>query len=240
MSDEPQVTHPSKDEIQALEQTRQRLFHLNGTLQSLHKDLTTHDPLPPWPDLHGKAHIASMHLQSMVANLDAHRGILGAAHAYPIPSFPSRNHENVVNQLLRKKLEPPVENWIEEGHNEAAGLHGKDGTMSDCESRQYRNLGREQFEKLWAWAATDPLSQIGEIPWGIDYTMEELQRDKGVVSVSTGLDRKLISEERHGDDEDEEEQATPQTKPETEKAAPPTPNMPVETILKVAVGANPT
>jgi len=64
---------------------------------------------------------------------------------------------------------------------------------------------------LWDWAAP----RAGEIaardvPWGLDYAVEERDGDGGVGAVRTGLARRLDAgesgDEEEGDDDDEEEE----------------------------------
>ncbi len=105
---------------------------------------------------------------------------------YPLPSYPGKTQEALLGQLLRKKLEPEVEDWVTQGLQmaEAAGM-ADDGKRSGVLD-------------LWSWAgmAANELARGHE--WGGDFTLEE--REGGIENVVTGLKRKFAEE-----DEDEEE-----------------------------------
>jgi len=93
-----------------------------------------------------------------------------------------------LTQLLRKKNEPQVENWVDEGRTNQA-----DG-----------DAGGQDDEDLSKWAgdwinqrlATYITEEAGDM-----YTEEE--RELGLENVNTGLRRKL---EEDSDDEDDDEE----------------------------------
>lgn len=105
--------------------------------------------------------------------------------AYPSPNYPGRTQEGLLGQLLRKKLEPHVETWVDEGRAIHDGDEGED------------------VAELWAWSqewigtrvATYILDEAGD-----NYTIEE--RKGGVENVNTGLRRKLDEDESEEEDED--------------------------------------
>jgi mediator of RNA polymerase II transcription subunit 8 len=107
---------------------------------------------------------------------------------YPLPSYPGKTQEALLGQLLRKKLEPEVEDWVTQGLQvaELAGM-ADDGKRSGVLD-------------LWSWAgmAANELARGHE--WGGDFTLEE--REGGIENVVTGLKRKFAEED---EDEDEEE-----------------------------------
>ena len=95
--------------------------------------------------------------------------------------------------LLRKKLEPEVEGWVEgyttkfeDGDGGAGGGSAKDAGVD--------------LKQLWNWAGPTSfgiVSPMMEESFDDDYTIKE--RADGVEKVVTGLKRKL-----DGDDSDEE------------------------------------
>jgi mediator of RNA polymerase II transcription subunit 8 len=109
---------------------------------------------------------------------------------YPLPSYPGKTQEALLGQLLRKKLEPEVEDWVTQGLQvaELAGM-ADDGKRSGVLD-------------LWSWAgmAANELARGHE--WGGDFTLEE--REGGIENVVTGLKRKFV-EVDEDEDEDEEE-----------------------------------
>lgn len=108
---------------------------------------------------------------------------------FPLPSYPGKTQEALLNQLLRKKLEPEVEDWVVQGQQVAEEV----GLLDD--------EAKSGVLDLWSWAgmAANELARGHE--WGGDFTVEE--REGGIENVVTGLRRKFKEEE--DDDEDEED-----------------------------------
>jgi mediator of RNA polymerase II transcription subunit 8 len=93
-----------------------------------------------------------------------------------------------MGMLLRKKLEPPIESWTDEGRS--IGADAATGGSHD--------------EELWAWAIEWMGTRVvtyAEKEEGKNYTADE--RKKGIENVNTGLRRKL--EDDYSDEGDEEE-----------------------------------
>lgn len=107
---------------------------------------------------------------------------------FPLPNYPGKTQEALLGQLLRKKLEPGVEDWVAKGYEIAQG--------AGMAQQEVRN----EFLDLWSWAgmAANELARGHE--WGGEYTQEE--QEMGIENVVTGL-RGEIDE----DDENEEEEA---------------------------------
>jgi mediator of RNA polymerase II transcription subunit 8 len=68
--------------------------------------------------------------------------LLKRAHAYPTETFPW-NEENMLGLLLRKRLEPDVVTWLENGRSRGAALSaaGESSGMSGA-----------NWDELWNWA----------------------------------------------------------------------------------------
>lgn len=120
---------------------------------------------------------------------------------YPLPQFPGRTQEHILQQLLRTKLEPEVEDWVEKG---------QDLAQAASKDSSYR-LSDNDLDQLWESAPQDASKEGIKQKWGADYTLAEIQ--SGVEHVRTGLKRELkvpeddYNEEALEDDEDEEEDA---------------------------------
>ena len=129
-----------------------------------------------------------------IANLLSEKSeLLSKAVVYPATNYPGRTEEFILNALLRKKLDPNVETWVEEGRSVNAAASAE----SDREE-----------EELWAWAGKSLTAWMGKyIEDGIfqdNYTIEE--REKGIENVNTGLKRKFEDEDDDDEsDEDEDE-----------------------------------
>lgn len=179
----------SPQDIRTLEHTRQRLAQLTKSLDSLQKQIHTIEPLPSWSSLHSLSQIISQNLASVSAHLTTHAPLLSSLVAYPLPLYPGREQEPVLNQLLRKKLEPHVEDWVEEGRLAGEEVANWDG-----------GRGRAEITGLWEWAGIAANEQARKHEWGGDYTVEEIEG--GIENVVTGL-RDEESDEEEGEEGDE-------------------------------------
>ena len=109
---------------------------------------------------------------------------------YPLPQFPGRTQEHILQQLLRTKLEPEVDDWVE---------RGQEITQKSPTESSYR-LSNNDLDELWEWAPQDATKEGMKQKWGADYTLAEIQM--GVDKVKTGLERELKVPE---DDDNEED-----------------------------------
>ena len=115
---------------------------------------------------------------------------------YPLPQFPGRTQEHILQQLLRTKLEPEVEEWVE---------RGQDLANTASQNRSYY-LSDNDIDQLWDSAPRDATKEGMKQKWGADYTLAEIQM--GVENIKTGLTRELkIPEDDDNEEamEDEEE-----------------------------------
>ena len=108
---------------------------------------------------------------------------------HPLPQFP--NHQaHVIEQMLRTKLEPDVEDWVEQGqqHSMLASDQALSGT---------------QLNEFWQWAPGVANAEARKQKWGADYTLAEMKA--GTDTVVTGLRRTLVEPpDETGDDEGDE------------------------------------
>lgn len=188
------------------------------------------------PSLQSSAQALSFNLQQLLETFNQHGPLLRQAHAYPLPNYPGHIYEGLLTQLLRKKLEPRVEKWIEE-HTNTASTNGSKG-LKDAEMRD-----------LWKWAGPTSQGIVGPMleedgAFGDDFTIAE--REGGLDNVVTGLKRKLDGESDDEDDEDDEENekmedSMPAAGGATEEGIDPSlPPIPLESLLRfTATGALP-
>ena len=115
---------------------------------------------------------------------------------YPLPDFPGQTQEGLLGQLLRKKLEPNVEDWVAEGRRTATDTSQQsvDGTLLQSE-----------LQDLWSWAGMAANEEARKHTWGGNYTLEE--KEMGVENVVTGLRRKLKEDPDESSEEEEDEEA---------------------------------
>lgn len=121
-----------------------------------------------------------------------HPDLLASIVAYPLPSFPGRTEHGLLDQLLRKKLEPNVKEWVERGREVA---------LSSFNTTQ-GGLTEQELTELWRWAPVTANNEARNREWGGNFTQEE--RDMGIKNVVTGLNRRLDEEGEEESDEDED------------------------------------
>lgn len=117
---------------------------------------------------------------------------------FPLPQFPGRTQEHILQQMLRTKLEPNVEDWVERGQEVA----------QTASKSSLPGLSDTDLDQLWEDAPPVASEKGRKQQWGNDYTLAEVEM--GVQNVRTGLKRELVlppTNEDEGalDDDDEEE-----------------------------------
>lgn len=108
---------------------------------------------------------------------------------HPSTNYPGRTQENVLTQLLRKKLEPDVEELVADGRDTA---------------RLATPAGIEDLQDIWHELREWTHGRIAEYvrdEAGDVYTAEE--RAAGTESVRTGLRRDVEDEDESDDEEDD-------------------------------------
>ncbi|CAG8418644.1 unnamed protein product [Penicillium salamii] len=191
----------NQEQIQVLEQSRQRLAQLNNSLNSLiaslNESFTNDDILPSWSSLQTQASIISNNLVSVSEQLSENSDLLTNLVAYPGPEYPARTevNANILEQLLRTKLDPRVEDWLASGRESGA----EEPTSDD--------LTDDQLAQLWKWAPLEANLEARRRNWGGNFTLEE--RENGIENVVTGLERQLEDDEgsvEGSEDEENEEE----------------------------------
>jgi mediator of RNA polymerase II transcription subunit 8, fungi type len=150
--------------------------------------------------LQSQANIISNYLTSVSEQLSEHQELLSSIVAYPGPNFPGETQAGVLEQLLRTKLEPRVEDWAARGR--AAGSRLGRHTAEDAAAAD-GVLSEQQLMELWEWAPIEANQEARRRDWGGNFTLEE--KESGVRDVVTGLKRQLAREEEEDEEEEEEE-----------------------------------
>ncbi|KAL4782462.1 mediator complex, subunit Med8 [Aspergillus varians] len=200
------MTTPSPDQIKTLEQSRQRLVQLTHSLGSLITSLNQSDPLPSWPSLQSQASIISSNLQSLSTQLSENHDLLRSISAYPSPEFPTRTHANTLEQLLRTKLDPRVEDWVARGRKAdtvSSSAASSAGGLGMIGGGGGNGLSKEDLAALWEWAPFEANSEARRRNWGGNFTLEE--RERGVQSVAAELGLRRVLEDDEDSEEEEEE-----------------------------------
>ncbi|KAK0247085.1 mediator of RNA polymerase II transcription subunit 8 [Friedmanniomyces endolithicus] len=122
------------------------------------------------------------------STLEKHRESLTSPLAYPLPSFPGHTHEALSQNLLRKKLDVALEDWVVQ-HSKPRPKHNADGTLgirgSDDrpEDVDYQELWSSVKKESVPYART--FARDGAFRDA--YTIAE--REAGFTTVTTGLKR---------------------------------------------------
>ena len=141
------------------------------------------------------ATIISQNLLNVAQHLSTHHDLFASTQVFPLPEFPGRTEENFLGQLLRKKLEPNVEDWVEQGRKTALEASGGDETAQG-------HPEDKSLLDLWDWAGRAANEEARKRQWGDDFTLEE--REMGVENVVTGLHRKLgVGDDEESEDDEE-------------------------------------
>ncbi|KAL1879339.1 hypothetical protein VTK73DRAFT_7176 [Phialemonium thermophilum] len=109
----------TQDELKAIESTRGRLFQLANSLGSLKNDVVKGNPLPTPESLQASAFILQQNLASLQGVITENADLFQRVAVHPSTNFPGRTQEPILLQLLRKKLEPEIETWVDEGRDAA-------------------------------------------------------------------------------------------------------------------------
>ncbi|KAK2738452.1 mediator of RNA polymerase II transcription subunit 8 [Myotisia sp. PD_48] len=220
----------TQDQLKVLEQTRQRLVQLTQSLGSLVNNITQSQPLPAWSSLQSQAIIISSNLITISQLLNEHHDTLSSLVVYPTPTFPGKTESAVLNQLMRTKLEPRVEDWLAYGRRVGSGpTQARDnplvttiGGEDDIGDTKHTGaqLSEAELQELWHWAPIEANMEARRRNWDGDYTIEE--KEMGFHTVITGLTRKLdenvegagpLGLEEEEDDDDEVEIISVRKKP---------------------------
>lgn len=173
-----------------IDQIRTRLLTLNSALGKLRENISTTNPLPSWTSLQTHTNLIANNLQSITEQLAEHQQTLASTEVFPLPRYPGKQQGFILETLLRTKLEPNVEDWLDQGRNIATG------------DASARGLSDRDRNELWQWAPSAANAEARKQKWGADYTLAE--KIEGVENVVTGLRRELVEPPDDIDDEGDE------------------------------------
>ena len=128
----------------------------------------------------------NQNVKAITDYLSEHAELLSRLVVYPQTNFPGRTQEQLLSQILRKKFEPQVEAWAEDGRENAKSLD-------------------QDLQQLWEWASEWVYKRV------VTYVAEESadfytkeEHSLGIDNVNTGL--KDDWDGQDGEDEDGEGQ----------------------------------
>lgn len=142
--------------------------------------------------IQASAQILQRNLQTVLDSLSENSELFSRIAIRPSTNYPGRTQENLLTQLLRKKLEPDVEELVSQGR-ETARLATPEGIA------KLEGIWHELREWTNQRIATYVRDEAGHV-----YTKEE--REMGTENVRTGLKRDVEEEsDEEGDEEEEDE-----------------------------------
>lgn len=163
-----------------------------------------------------------VNLAELADVLNSQRELFSALHAHPMPNYPGLTEELRLQGMLRKKLDPRAEAWIDEAlKSKKAVGEGDNGDL----------LPADQMEKIWESAK--PVSREIMAPmledevFDDDYTIEE--RAKGVENIVTGVKRVDEGEDDDEDKMDDDQSLQASIVPGADPTKPPEP---LENLLR--------
>ncbi|KAF2709751.1 hypothetical protein K504DRAFT_534072 [Pleomassaria siparia CBS 279.74] len=130
----------SPEEISALEGLRARMMPLRFTIEKLQENMVRNPAAPPsWPEIQRTIGVLNGHLHSLQQFINGYMGIvkvndeevenwipgrhtlLRALHPYPQPPFPMEKAgmPGLVETLLRKRLDPKEQKWVDDSLRKA-------------------------------------------------------------------------------------------------------------------------
>ncbi|KAM3415782.1 Mediator of RNA polymerase II transcription subunit 8 [Cercospora zeina] len=187
------------EHVKAIDLLRMRLAGLSTSIAFLSEALAApqNDPLLAWPELQKASSNIGQHLDSLASALSAQRQLFTLLHLHPLPNFPGHTQKDLLAQLVRKKLDPNAQAWIEESVK--ISKERSNGVVASPETGTMTVDGMKDL-----WSSAVDIQQEVLAPWmdqelfGDVFTAQE--RENGVKNVVTGLKRDLAAE----DDEDED------------------------------------
>ena len=129
----------------------------------------------------------------MLDSLTENAGLFTRMAVHPSTNYPGRAQENVLTQLLRKKLEPDVEELVQHGRD-AARVATPEGVA------ELQGIWLELREWTHGRIAEYVREEAGDV-----YTKDEREAGGGVEGVRTGLRRDLDDDDESGDDDDDDD-----------------------------------
>jgi len=200
----------AQEELRQIEQMRNRFLQLNSTLNSLRAAIEQHPPttLISHESLQASANILQQIIKSLQASATENADLLRKVTIHPSTNYPGRTHENILLSLLRKKLEPEVESWVEEARDVArdAGLDPVKLDYNIVANEEAEEVPNDPFNEQWAdirGACIDVTMVYVRDQTFANYT--EAEKEIGIENIRTGLKRSLEDDDDEDEDEEDEE-----------------------------------
>lgn len=134
----------------SLESIRHRLNQVHLSLRKLadqtnQNRYTGRAKLPSYSNFQNQLGVLITQLNSIAANLSNNVDILKSTNVYPTPAFPTTQQEGLLTTLLRKKVLPEVEEWIDEASKKSDEDSIDEEFAQWCQNKVQELRGEFQF-----------------------------------------------------------------------------------------------
>ncbi|EGV62121.1 mediator of RNA polymerase II transcription subunit 8 [Yamadazyma tenuis] len=182
--------------MDSLEATRNRLNQVHISLRKLSDQInynirfTGKTRLPTYGQFQSQFHVLITQLHSITSILENNQDILDHTNAYPLPLFPTSQHEGLATTLLRKKPLPEVEKWIDEAieHSKSLNINSQaDDEFSQWCSAKIQEI-KEDFQ-FYGFLSTEELEYLETEEGKKEASAKkeaERQREDVEMGVTTG------------------------------------------------------
>lgn len=195
-----------------LDQLRARLQALVGGLTVMQSEIgNPNGRLPPWPQFQTSMNRVQREMNEVVQYLKEQQEAVSSIVVVPDPKFPLQQ-QHILDTLMRTKMEPATEEWIDQNLKAAREKEKEDSQFSAGFGGQNNRLSEEDREKFWLSAVLTANLEGRKHVWGADFTMAE--KELGCENIDTGLLRELdvpptpdpyTNEDLSGEEEDEDQ-----------------------------------
>ncbi|CAK7264720.1 mediator of RNA polymerase II transcription subunit 8 [Sporothrix epigloea] len=110
----------TQEDLRALDTVRARLYQLANSVQRLKSDVMMSNLLPAPEFIQASSFVLQQNLASLNEVMAQHADLFRRIVVHPDPMYPGRTEEQILTSLLRKKLEPDVEQVAERARETAA------------------------------------------------------------------------------------------------------------------------
>ncbi|CAK7201228.1 mediator of RNA polymerase II transcription subunit 8 [Sporothrix eucalyptigena] len=110
----------TQEDLRAIDTVRARLYQLANSVQRLKGDVLMSNLLPTPESIQASSFVLQQNLASLNEVMAQHADLFRRIVVHPDPMYPGRTEEQILTSLLRKKLEPDVEQVAERAREMAA------------------------------------------------------------------------------------------------------------------------
>ncbi|KAK9479378.1 mediator complex, subunit Med8 [Lipomyces japonicus] len=164
--------------VDSLETLRQRLSQLTHWLTHL-LTAVQQSSLPNWPSLLTQFTIVLKQLNFLSSTLTTNLASLQSLNAYPLPFFPVASEASLLATLLRKRVDPDVDDWIRQGSE-----HGNK-ILQQQQDGPHVQQHEDKNEELWKFAKNVVVEEREGRAWDGLLTADQLLNSQPNLTAIT-------------------------------------------------------